>query len=351
MEGFRLESMSELSLPDCLKDGVCLNPQGKPYASCPTRRNELEGYVPRSGILLAEDLCLNGLDNARRSRMKDPFKDLCSDIEYGIEHAIALPPGHVGEAKAALFTKVLIQIRDAQREKDIHTRSRLQYALRLQQISLFMAGFRSRIAGETLDEFTMQQIHSNICTTLATYDDDYLYGLPKDAHHEKKVVISNRTELEVEGLLSRLAVPGRFPFPAMRREEASQIKSGYNHDFYVIDKKKKIPVQVKNSSSNKKYQKVVVIRHFDILRAMKRDPYIQTQAWNPSPHHADYEWPSVFQYEQIISGEEPDPIGQLLVEEMQQGRYFDPAKRSVLNLASFYVSSRLHEYAKTHIAN
>ena len=83
---------------------------------------------------------------------------------------------------------------------------------------------------------------------------------------------------------------------------------------------------------------------------MRRDPVNETNRWEPRADHPDFEWPSSYQFNQILKGTKPDPIGQLLIEENEQGRYFDPAKRNALNLASSYVNSRIEEYKKKHLA-
>lgn len=334
----------------CFKDGNCLDPEMRPFSSCPTMRRTLETYFERSPLLLSEDLCLAALMSTGRSKMKDPFKDLCADIEFDLDHAIALPHGHVGAAKEALFNQIIAQMKEAQSEKDIFSKSRLQYYLRLRQLGLFMPALRSRIANETLDGSSMLQTHISICSTLSTYDKDYLYPLPRAAHQDKKIVIANRTEIEVQGLLTRLRAKDRFPYPSLKREEASQARSEHNHDFYVIEMGQKIPIQVKNTKSDSGYQKVVVIRHYDVLHAMRREERSHTSRWTPGATHDDYEWPSQYSYEQIVEGTKPDPIGHLLVEEMEQGRYFDPAKLSMLNLASQYVLSRIDQYSNAHIA-
>lgn len=351
LEAYADSEMSEFELKaHCLKGGKCVDPQGEKLRRCPTQTGELKQYVDKSPLALAERLCLDGLRNYGESRSKDPFKDLFHSISYDLDRAIAMPMTSGTGAKETLLFGVIKMMHQAQAEQDIFSKSRLPYHLRLKRLGIFMPAFRARIGGEQLNDDAMLQVHTGLTMHLSSYDDKFLRRLPKNAYNEKKMVVAERTELEVMGLLTRKRDQNYFPYPSLKREEASHARSEYNHDIYTIAEGQKVPAQIKTSANGNGYRDLVVIRHHDILLAMKREPEEHVSNWEPPQHHEDFEWPSPYQYRQIIAGSKPSPISQLLVEEMEQGRYFDQDKRSALNLASSYVISRLDEYSRNHLA-
>jgi hypothetical protein len=330
--------MSERQTPHCLKAGACLTPQGERMREC-TDERESKTYVATAPLLLAESLCLTGLQGVRESRNKSPIIDNFASICYDLDRAIALPRIPADDFKRDLFRQISVMLHATQRGGETLNSTNLATSLQLNRLGVFMPAFRARVEERNLSQGLIKQVHSGLTSYINALDTRTMraFGLNENA---KKVVGAHKAECEVMGLLSRTGRPEDFPYPALMREESSHARSQHNHDIYKISDGVKIPAQIKTSANGSGY-KVAVIRHYDILRALKRDPITNIVSWNPSNEHEDYEWPNPYKYSQVIKGDVPSPLAELLLEEQEQGNYLSRDKKNTLNLATSYVLSRM----------
>lgn len=328
----------------CLKQDACIGENGDFLKTCPENKAALE-YVGKTPLVAPERLCLGGLAAHVEKRSKNIFHDTYKTVCYDIDRALALP-NVLRDTQSGAYK----DMRSHKKEimdgvaKSLSTIPRLEYvseenlptALLLKRIGIFMPVFSVRSQEREPDGVLTKTIHENLVNYI-DYLDELIHNRPMHAER-KKQVISHRTECEVMGLISRTDI---VPYPALEREEASHARKKHNHDFYTLPDFRKKPVQVKTNANGSGYDKVAVIQHRDILRAMRQEPERHTNNWTPTQNHEDYEWPSPYSYEEIIGRPPIDPIGTLLIEEIRQGKRLSPDKRQALNLASSYVLTRI----------
>lgn len=331
--------MSERSTPHCLKPGSCLDANGNSLSTCPSDR-EQSRYVETTPLLTAESLCISGIMAYGESRNKRILVDNFESICFDLDRALAIPRLHGDNFKNQLFTQIGLLRAEAQPPGDNLDSISPSISLQLHRLGIFLSAFKSRSSEQTPSRDLIEQTHRGLCDYIERLDTRFM----QQAHGNnnlKKIISAHKAENEAMALLTRLGRPDVFPYPALAREEASHARGQHNHDFYTISGKKKSPVQVKTSASGKKYSRVAVIQQYDILRAMKRDPASHQVDWNPPQGHEDFEWPNPYRYEQILAGEAPDPLAELLVEEAKLGNRLSKDKKNALALASSYVLSRL----------
>ena len=291
-------------------------------------------------MLPAESLCLGGLQAVRESRNRSVIIDNFSSICFDLDKAIALPQTTAAGYKRDLFLQITTLMHDAQRSREGLSGANLSAALQLNRLGVFMPAFRSRVEGRPLSSALIRQTHSGLISYIHGLDSHYVARFRRDLN-AKKLIMSHKAECEVMALLTRTGSPDRFPYPAIAREEASHARKQHNHDFYALRNRQKSAVQVKTSANGSGYKNVAVIQHYDILRAFKSDPTTHQVTWNPDRSHADYEWPSPYRYEQVLSGEAVSPLAELLMDEQELGSMLPRDKKNVLNLATGYVLSRM----------
>lgn len=291
-------------------------------------------------LLPAESLCLSGLQAVRESRNKSVIVDNFSSICYDLDRAIALPRIPLDDFKRDLLRQISSLLHEAQRSKEGLNSVNLGTSLQLSRLGIFMPAFRTRIEERPLTPGLIKQTHAGLCGYINTLDTQYMRTFRNDVH-AKKLISAHKAECEVMALLTRSSSTRHFPYPAIAREEASHARKQHNHDFYTLHSGTKSPVQVKTSANGNGYKGVAVIRHYDILRAFKRDPITHSVQWDPQRDHEDFEWPNPYRYEQVLSGEAMSPLAELLLEEHEQGAYLARDKKNALNLASTYVLSRM----------
>lgn len=331
----------------CPKSVNCLGENGQHINTCLDGRGS-EGYVGKTPLLPAESLCLAALARHTESRARNPIVDIYESVSFDVDRFLAIPSavydeeGGVDTDKTPLKKEILQNIvkmlQDVPRIDRVNVEN-LNTAMLLKRIGIFMPAFQARAFERPLDSSLISQIHSNLV--------GYTVSLETMRHarpmHEgyKKQISAHLAECEVMALLTRLGDRRHFPYPALIREESSHIRKEHNHDFYTMPNGKKKPVQIKTSARGKGYDKVAVIQHYDILRVMKQQPERVTGSWTPPRNHQDYEWPSPYIYEQILTGGSIDPLGRLLAEERRDGNRMDRTKRQALDLATSYVLARI----------
>lgn len=343
--------MSEYQNAHCVKEGNCFDLNGNTLKVCPIAR-ERQKYYDVTPLIPAEKLCLSGLGAVRESRAKPLLVDSLANISYDIDRAIAMPSVVWDEsgslerdnrrAKKDIMSQVLITLHKSQtrRLEDLTENPHLPIALQLRRLAIFMPAFRTRVEGVALTKELINQTHNGLCGYIQDLE-KFMHSVPKN-HDIKKRIASHKSESEVMALLTRLHDPFFFPYPAIAREEASHARPRYNHDFYTLGRDTKRAYQVKTSSQGNGYDgEVAIIKHYDILRALKRGPTTHNVQWNPNNGHEDFEWPNPYTYAQILSGDAPDPLSLLLHEEVTMGNRLPKDKKNALQLASSYVVSRI----------
>lgn len=323
----------------CLKPGSCLDGRGNRLRDCPDER-ESRRYMDTVPLVPAEALCLTGLQAVRESRNRSVIVDNFSSICYDLDKAIALPRLSAEPYKKDLFMQITALLHEAQRSREALSSTNLGSSLQLNRLGVFMPAFRSRVEERPLSPALIRQTHSGLLSYINGLDTHYLALFRRDMN-AKKLITSHKAECEVMALLTRTGKPENFPYPAIAREEASHARKQHNHDFYTLRGGRKSPVQVKTSANGSGYKNVSVVQHYDILRAFKTDPISHQVIWNPQRDHADYEWPTPYRYEQVLSGEAVSPLAELLAEEQELGNMMPRDKKNALNLASGYVLSRM----------
>lgn len=335
----------------CPKAGGCLDQHGKPITVCPSERESLR-YIETTPLVPAEQLCLSGLRAVKESRPKSELVDSLANVSYDLDKALAIPQFVFGdemagesyierdnrELKSRVFKQVVLSLHAAPKFETIENVGHLSIALQLRRLGIFMPAFRTRNEEIPLTSELISQTHSGLCHYISALEHHMHVG---SDHRRKKQIAAHKAECEVMALLTRLGDPNHFPYPALAREEASHARKQYNHDFYTLDHSQKKPVQVKTSSDGNGYDRITVIKHYDILRALKRDPITHNVQWNPSSTHEDFEWPNPYRYDQLLTGDAPDPLAALLLEEVNLGKRLSPDKKNVLSLASSYILSRI----------
>lgn len=341
--------MNERTGPYCQKEGKCLDQNGKPMEICANARESKTMY-DQSPLLSAESICLQALGGVVESRAKPVLVDSLASISFDLDRAIALPQVTWDEnnsiehdyrqGKRDIFQQVAVTLHRTQAAslEAIRSGNHLTTALQLRRLGIFMPAFRTRVEGTNLTPHLIQQTHRGLCSYIA--DLQQLMHQPGADNARKKQIAAHMAECEGMGLLTRLGRGDCFPWPALAREEASNVRSQQNHDFYTLPRGRKSPYQIKTSANGKNYRNVAVIQQYDIFRAMKRDPTPHHIGWNPPRGHEDFEWPNPYVYEQILSGETPDPLAELLVEEARSEGRLHKDKKNALSLASSYILSR-----------
>ena len=337
--------------PHCLKEGTCLDQNSNQMTTCPSDRESLR-YIETTPLVPAEQLCLAGLRAVKESRPKSELVDRLASASYDLDRAIAIPrfifsddsfaSNYIErdnrEVKRQIFGQVVISLHGVPKVENIDNPGHLPIALQLRRLSIFMPAFRTRVEETTINHGLITQTHVGLSGYIADLERQMHVG---SDHRRKKQIAAHKAECEVMALLTRLGDVDHFPYPALPREEVSHARKQYNHDFYTLPKSEKKPAQVKTSSQGNGYDGVAIIKHYDILRSLKRDPVTHQVQWDPSPSHEDFEWPNPYRYEQLLTGDAPDPLAALLIEEVQLGKKLSADKKNVLNLASHYVLSRM----------
>lgn len=339
--------MAERQIKHCPKVDNCLDANGKERPVCLNSR-ESEGYYDKMPLVPAERLCLTALQNHRESRAKNNLTDTYNSVCFDIDHSLATPNvfydehGDILENKTPykndLIRQTIIQLSNVPNLERVKE-NELWAAMQLKRIAIFMPAFRMRANEHEVSADLVGQTHSGLVEHIATLEKiQHGQRLGRDA---KKQIGAHLAECEIMALLTRHRRPELFPYPALIREESSHARKQANHDFYTLSKDRKRPVQVKTSSNGSGYVGVAVIQHYDILRSMKREPEKHKQQWTPPRTHEDFEWPSPYTYEAILTGKTPDHLSALLIEEKVKGKRLERHKREALNLASSYVIARI----------
>lgn len=325
---------------------------------CPQTTEALALYQQRAALPPAERLCVEAIAGAVLSRSENPIRDTYADLSSLVDRTLG---AEVSQLKELLFAELLAQTRkfqNATSEESIKSFADLTYFLKITELSLFMPALRSRMRSEALDSGVVGGIHTRLCDQIAQFEHRYVRTmLSKDTsvahrngrarHAAINLARSFCTQWEVAALVTRC---GGMLWPATEREESNHARKQYNHDYYYLVNGHKVPVQIKKSADSSGYKNIVVITHYDILRAMNRMPEAHRINWQPHRDHQDHEWPSPYRTEHTINPPRLDTIGDMLVSEeqlRQQGRV-DPELRTTLNLASMYVIARIEEYAREH---
>lgn len=329
----------------CLKAENCLDANRREIMQCVSGR-AAEKYYASTPLLPAERLCIAGMEKHQESRSRSNLTDKLSTVSFDIDRLLALPDLSFHEdgsfAKNNLSTKqnLVVQIMGTLLTvPDIRTvrqTGAFRNAGQLKLLGIFMPAFISRSHERLPESGLIQQIHGGLCQHIEILNASM--HSPNYSHQLKKEIAAHKAECDVMALQTRI---GKCPFPSVAREEASHVKSQNNHDHYRLMGDRKKAVQVKTSANGAGYRDVVVISHYDILRSFRRDPITDVVQWVPAKGHQDFEWPNPYRYEQTLTGEAPDPLAELLVEELRCGNRLSADKKNVLSLASAYVESRL----------
>lgn len=341
-----------------MREIPCLTPEGRAMDRCPQTADALALYTGRAALPPAERLCVEAIASTVLSRSENPIRDTYADISWLVDRTLG---AEVAQLKELLFAELLAQthkFQTATSEESIKSFADLTYFLKITELSLFMPALRSRMRGESLENRLVSGIHTRLCDQIGQFEDRYVRTiLSRDTaithrngrarHAAINLARSFCTQWEVAALVTRC---GGILWPATEREESSHSRKQYNHDYYYLVNGRKVPVQIKKSADNSGYKNVVVITHYDILRAMKKMPEAHRINWEPNQNHQDHEWPSPYRTEHTLHPPRLDTIGDMLVSEeclRQQGKV-DPELRTTLNLASMYVIARIEEYAREH---
>lgn len=283
--------------------------------------------------------------NHRESRSRNDLVDTYNNVCFDIDQLIALPNAFYDEndgvhrnnlsRKQDLISQITMQLHKVPK-LDQAPNENLRYALELKRLTIFMPAFRARALYGKVHDDLVKQTHDNLVGYIASLD-DMLHSRGM-SNSQKKQMAAHLAECDVQGLSSRNGV---LLWPALAREEASQDRKRLNHDLYALDSNnRKRMFQIKTSANGNGYDpRVVVIQHYGVLWAMRRDQERYLNIWEPSHDDAEFELPTPYVHEQILKGSKPDPISRLLVDEKAGGRRFDREKRFVLDLASSYVAS------------
>ncbi len=338
--------MSEqLNPPHCPKAETCLDAGQKHLNTCLNARESLR-YVETTPLIPAERLCIEGLKGHRESRSSSPIVDDFANICFDIDRAIAIPNFSLDEhddyerdnrlSKRNIFETVVRTLGKTPSLNQAANGPNFPIAAQMKRIGIFLPAFRARINEQSVSPGLIKQIHAGLCMHIEALDD--LMHQPGRNHALKKQIGAHKAECEVMALHSRI---GEVPFPALSREEASHARKQHNHDFYTLKGNRKRPYQVKTSASSSGYSgEIVVIKHFDILRSLRRDPETHSVEWKPKRGEVDFEWPNPFLYEHAISGDAPNPLSELLIDEHRLGGKLPRDKKNALNLASQFVKSQ-----------
>lgn len=338
--------MSErMDPPHCPKAETCLDASLKHLNTCLNTRDSLR-YVETTPLIQAEKLCIEGLKGHRESRASSPIVDDFANICFDIDRAIAIPSFSLDEhddiekdnrqIKKNIFETVLRTLGNTPRLDHMGDSANFPIAAQMKRIGIFIPAFRARMEGQAIHPGLVRTIHSGLCGHIALLDS--MMHQPGRSHALKKQIGAHKAECEVMALQSRV---GEVPFPALSREEASHARKQHNHDFYTLRKDRKKPYQVKTSAAGKGYSSdIVTIKHFEILRALKRDPVTMLVEWKPSRGQEEFEWPNPYRYEQVFSGEAPNPLSELLIAEHQMGNKLPRDMKNALNLASHFIRSQ-----------
>lgn len=229
----------------------------------------------------------------------------------------------------------MAQLHDAPHPENV-SNEKMWNAMQLRRLLIFMPAFRARALGGEVTSSMISMTHKNL-VNYTTSLNNTLHTKPMNDNY-KKLLSAHMAECEIQALLTRKNI---MPYPALSREEASHNRSKLNHDFYTLDGTRKHMFQVKTSSKGNGYDsRVAVIQHHSVLLEMRRQPEKHRNVWEPSRDHEEFEWPTPYVHEQILVGKKPNPLGQLLADEMAGGHRFDREKRIALDLASAHVITR-----------
>lgn len=334
-----------MELPHCPKAETCLDANRKHLDIC-LGRQASRRYVDTTPLVPAEQLCIRGINGHRESRASSDVVDNFANICFDIDRSIAIPNYFVDEnddvekdhreTKKRIFQTVVETLGSTPRIDQISNTDNFPVIAQMKRIGIFLPAFRARMEGQDIHPGLVQTIHSGLCGHIAALD--VLMHQPGKSHALKKQIGAHKAECEVMALHSRA---GELPFPALSREEASHARKQHNHDYYTLRKNKKKAIQVKTSASGSGYSnEIVVIKHFDILRSLRRDPVTMLVEWKPKQGQDDFEWPNPYRYEQVFSGEAPNPLSELLIAEHRLGNKLPRDMKNALNLASHFVRSQ-----------
>lgn len=303
----------------CPKLTYCQEAQATPR--CPISKTETKLYPERNPLELAENLCVRALEQHSPRPCRDPYKRACRGIDSNLDLALASTPFASQEQLNSLIKPVLDGLSELDNESP-HIRGRQSYYIHARTIEAFLPAFRDRLNGEAVSAESASIVHANLCNTLASFGATYFNSKPKPNREDVNRIKAARTELETMALLTRLGAGPYFPYPALEREEASIGRSEHNHDLYCIDESgRKIPIQVKSSNNSGGYKGVIIVNHFDIMRAiretLKHDDYPVTKIPN---------------------------ISDLLLREQRSGQRAEQETLNYLNLATVYVISRIDAF-------
>lgn len=301
---------------DCPKLEQC-SAAGEP--PCPRTKRDLNEYVPRKPLIVAEDLCIKALELYTPPNARDSFKNLCREAEDALERALALP-AHEQELKLECLPHIAKTLEEIDHHPAIHERGRQAYHARARSLEAFLPAFGDRLRDEEISEESARIVHANVCNLLRDFDSTYIRTTPRPTRDTVKHIGHIRTELETMALLTRLGPGPYFPYPATEKEEASHARSEHNHDLYCIKKGKKYPIQVKTSKQGSGYTGVIKIVHYDMESAIKQ--------LQPPIERRTYSMPQ---------------ITDLLLREQRTGG-LDGESRNTLNLLSMYVISRIDSH-------
>ena len=328
----------------CFKASVCRGQTGDKLDFCPGKTGEQYRQVYGNPAALSEQLCTSALETLARNRRRNEYLDDCDDAYYYLELALA---GQNEQNRQQNFDEFLSVSSDVLKPNHELNEGQYHEFVRLQMISLYAPAFEKRVKRQEMDKDTISQVHANLCRWIGEFEPriigqaGYLDEYGKKAHFNKKTRLNHYLEeAEVAALTTRLEDPAVFLWPALPREEANHIRAKQNHDLYAVDEtsnsNRKISTQVKSSSNGNGYGEMVIIRHREILAAIRDTEEAKRQAALDLARQSDISTT-------IPLGRSGVPkISDLLVQENQTGYYsLNEIDRNRLELASSFVATRL----------
>lgn len=207
----------------------------------------------------AERLCSIALRRLYNERSSKAYKESMKTVRYSIEMALAVPDHdetlhHIERARALLTNLTEYELLD---------RARVPLCLYHEAMILNaqLPAFRERSSGRPLSTKVIQDVHHMMVDLLAHRH----ICLPR---LRVPIPASMCVELEIACLLSRLGKSQFFPYWALEREERSRDHPAFNHDWYVLSRGWKCPVQIKttiHSYTHRKYSSAVLLLSRDQL--------------------------------------------------------------------------------------
>lgn len=227
----------------------------------------------RLGVLpdpLAESICYDALPGYYNRRLRAPYSELVRSIHYRLEISLALPE----DASKYRFghMDIVSRLLEIATEGDLSTKA-TGVGQRYPELMIMRTQlplFYERLQGYGLNSGTVEKVHKKLV--------ELLHDEPRDSQRgglRLPLLPNQRVELEMACLLSRLGDPDLMPFQSTEREERHSDHPSLNHDWYVIYKGSKIPVQIKNSDCRggvRRYdERVLVITKKAILEGIVGD--------------------------------------------------------------------------------